>query len=47
MPAVFRGLLWQGVELSRVAYRLVPITAPDEIRLLLTIDPADGVTKLS
>jgi hypothetical protein len=47
MPAVFRGLSWPGIELSRVAYRQPAIVAHDETRLLLKIDPADDDSRLS
>jgi hypothetical protein len=39
MPAMFRGLLWEGIELSRVVHRS-PLWGAGAAGLLLTIDPA-------
>ena len=47
MPAIFRGLLWDGIELSRVVHRPAPINQPDEVSLLLIIDPANNAKNLA
>lgn len=47
MPAIFRGLLWHGIELSRVVYRPVPAQRPGDIGFLLTIDPANNARHFS
>lgn len=46
MPAVFRGLLWDGVELSRVVH-CSPLRQPLTVGLLLTIDAAGTERRFS
>jgi hypothetical protein len=46
MPAVFRGLLWDGIELSRVVHRS-PLWQASGAGLLLTVDPAGPERRFS
>jgi hypothetical protein len=46
MPAVFRGLLWDGIELSRVVHRS-PLARESGAGLLLTMDAAGPARSLS
>jgi hypothetical protein len=46
MPAIFRGLLWDGIELSRVVHRS-PLRQPSGAGLLLTIDAAGAERRFS
>ncbi len=47
MPAIFRGLMWEGIELSRVVHRQMPAKQPGEISFMLTIDPANNTKNLA
>lgn len=46
MPSVFRGLLWDGIELSRVVHRS-PLQQPLGVGLLLTIDAVGSGRRFS
>ena len=46
-PAIFRGLMWDAIELSRVVHRPAPLTQPGEVSLLVTIDTVNGTRQLA
>lgn len=47
MPVVFRGLMWDAIELSRVVHRPIPLTRPGEVSFLLTIDTVNSKQRLA
>ena len=47
MPAIFRGLMWDAIELSRIVHRPAPMSHPGEVSLLLTIDTVNSTRQLA